>query len=166
MTQRSIGGSRLFVSDTTSPDSSSGVNIHREEMAKPCPAITAARTPSAAVNLTDPRKRTALCERLRRNDHFSPPEFCPYMIAACSRGSPRRAVRLCELARTRGRVGERGPIIYRDVAFRPARPASRIASAFPTCRNGSIGKTSSPGWSARRRRTTTDRSAVPGYPTS
>ncbi len=40
MTQRSSGGKvQSFRMDTTSPDSSSGVNIQREAMAKPCPLM-------------------------------------------------------------------------------------------------------------------------------
>jgi K+-sensing histidine kinase KdpD len=44
--------------DVTAPDFSSGVNIHSEAMAKPRPANTASRTPSAAVTCTRPTKVT------------------------------------------------------------------------------------------------------------
>lgn len=72
--QRSIGGSSQSVSTSrTLPDANSGPNIQLEATARPIPANTASRTPSAAVSRTRPLTVTELWVVPFLKFHTAPP---------------------------------------------------------------------------------------------
>src|SRR5262249_49013579 len=73
---RSIGGNDQSSStDFTTPDLSSGANIQSEAIARPSPANTPSRTPSAALTRTRPSTITETLASPRRNVHAVPPRL-------------------------------------------------------------------------------------------